>query len=344
MNLNIVNPFLIQKWDDFVLCHPEGTIYHSSAWARVLHESYGYEPVYFVSLRDGAIETLIPVMAVRSFLTGRRGVSLPFTDYCRTIVPAASDFHEAFAPVVEHATRSRWKSIEVRSDAQLPQGVPPSATFLRHTLDLTLGETELHLRLRDSTRRNIKKASKGGVTVTRETGLEALKQFYRLHCLTRKHHGLPPQPWRFFEKCHQHLIAKGLGAVFHAMVDGNVVASAVFLNFGSRAVYKYGASDRRQQQMRANNLVMWEAIRWFVSHGFSNLCFGRSDPENTGLIQFKRGWATAEERVSYCHYSVSYRRFTHGKPSNMAFLKKIFQCMPGPLLRMAGRVLYRHAA
>jgi len=33
-------------------------------------------------------------------------------------------------------------------------------------------------------------------------------EYYRLHCLTRKRHGLPPQPTGFFQKIQEHIIAK----------------------------------------------------------------------------------------------------------------------------------------
>ena len=64
---------------------------------------------------------------------------------------------------------------------------------------------------RESTRRNIRQAEKEGVEVTLRHTREALAAFYRLHCLTRRYHGLPPQPWSFFEKIHEHIIAPAEG-------------------------------------------------------------------------------------------------------------------------------------
>ncbi len=342
--LDILNPLSIPDWDERILGHPEGTVFHTAAWARALQESYGYEPVYFTSFENGALEALIPVMDVRSVLTGRRGVSLPFTDYCRCLPPPGVDLHEIISVLADHGMRRGWKSIELRSDVSLSSDIPASASFLRHTLDLTPGETVLHAKLRDSTRRNIRKAKRAGVTVTRGTSTEALREFYRLNCLTRKMHGVPPQPYRFFEKLREHLLSRGLGEIFLAHAESRVVAGAVFLTFGRRAVYKYGASDRRFQHLRANNLVMWEAIRSYASRGFGTLCFGRTEPENTGLLQFKQGWAASEETLAYCRYDVKIHRFQAAQPTVSWFQRRIFQAMPVPLLRMTGQVLYRHAA
>ena len=44
------------------------------------------------------------------------------------------------------------------------------------------------------------------------------------------------------------------GFVALASYSNRVVAGAVFFHFGSKAIYKYGASDRNYQHLRANNL------------------------------------------------------------------------------------------
>jgi hypothetical protein len=48
--------------------------------------------------------------------------------------------------------------------------------------------------------------------------------------------------------------------------------------------------------LRANNLVMWEAIRWFSRNQFRSLHFGRTDQVQEGLMQFKRGWGAEDGR------------------------------------------------
>jgi lipid II:glycine glycyltransferase (peptidoglycan interpeptide bridge formation enzyme) len=107
--------------------------------------------------------------------------------------------------------------------------------------------------------------------------------------MTRKEHGLPPQPFHFFKKIHDHIISKNLGVVVLASFDRENVAGAIYFHIGEKAVFKYGASDKKFQHLRANNLVMWEAIKWYSQNGYRSLCFGRTEPENQGLLQFKSG-------------------------------------------------------
>jgi len=82
MNLENLNPTKYPEWDNFLLENRDFSFFHSSAWAKVLKASYGYDPIYFVSIAAGQLCLLVPFMNIVSPLTGRRGVSLPFTDRC----------------------------------------------------------------------------------------------------------------------------------------------------------------------------------------------------------------------------------------------------------------------
>jgi hypothetical protein len=84
--LDRLNPLTIPDWDALVLNTPGTGFFHTSAWCRVLSESYGYKPVYFAEIEGDRFRTLVPMMEIDSFLTGKRGVSLPFTDYCDPII------------------------------------------------------------------------------------------------------------------------------------------------------------------------------------------------------------------------------------------------------------------
>src|SRR5437868_4430600 len=84
----IIDPTTEPAWDRLVKSRPESTFFHTSAWARVLNSAYGYKPLYFVKREGEKLSAAVCVMEVDSFLTGKRGVSLPFTDFCE---PLAED-------------------------------------------------------------------------------------------------------------------------------------------------------------------------------------------------------------------------------------------------------------
>src|SRR3989442_10793821 len=78
----LINPLCDSDWDCLVASHPDASFFHSAAWAKVLNKTYGHAPFYLHFTQHGETVALMPMMEVRSPLTGRRGVCLPFTDSC----------------------------------------------------------------------------------------------------------------------------------------------------------------------------------------------------------------------------------------------------------------------
>lgn len=340
--LNIINPLDYPSWNELVLSNPGYSFFHSSNWARVLCESYNYKPAYFTLVDKGSLKVLVPLMEIKSLLTGTRGVSLPFTDYCDPMVADDVNFEKVLEHIIRHGRRAGWKSFELRGGADLLQGEEPDAHYCEHTLRLSKDEKLIFSKFNSSTKRNVKKALRAGVKVQIASSLESIKAFYRLNCITRKKHGLPPQPYNFFKKIYEHVISKDQGFVVLASYEDKTVAGAVYFHLGRRAIYKYGASDERYQNLRANNLVMWEAIRWYCNNGYERFSFGRTKPENAGLKRFKEGWGAKTETVNYYRYDLKTNAFINGESLKAGFHNRVFDNMPIPLLRIIGALLYKH--
>ncbi len=340
--IKIIDPAATDSWDRLLLSNGTCSFFQSSNWAKVLMESYDYTPLYFAVIKRGKLTALTPFMEVNSIVTGKRGVSLPFTDCCEPILDDEERFSEIFAKIVDYGTRAGWKYLEMRPGRSLPGDIKPSSSCYGHVLDIARDEKQIYAGFRDSTRRNIKRAQASNVEVTISATCDSLKAFYRLNCITRKDHGLPPQPYLFFEKIFEHILAKNLGIVVLASYHGETIAGAVYFHFGKNAIYKYGASDKRYQHLRANNLIMWEAIQWYSWHGFHSFHFGRTEPENSGLLQFKRGWGAREYMINYYKYDLRRRTFVTDPLRVSGFHSAVFRKTPIPLLKLAGMILYRH--
>ena len=302
----------------------------------VLEETYGFKQV---SVKAGRAARM-PLMEAQSLLGGRRGVSLPFTDHCEPAATSQDEFKELWGSALEIGKSRNWRYLEVRGGKQWLPEAPASLRFYRHILDLKGGEEAVFERFDGSVRQAIRRAQKSGVTVEIRHDIEGMREYYRLHCGTRKKHGLPPQPWVFFLNIARHLLSKKLGVLVLARIDQIAVAGAIFF-CGRQAVYKFGASDESRQEVRANNLVMWEGIRWLAANGSEELDFGRTSLENEGLRRFKAGWGTRENTLEYLKYDLRLARFEVDKDRASGWHNEIFRRMPIALLRVAGSVLYR---
>jgi hypothetical protein len=339
-----INPLQHPNWDALVTSLPNFSFFHGAAWAKVLVETYGYAPNYFVTNGNSGLRSMLPLMEVDSWLTGRRGIALPFTDDCEPLCPDGDSFKKLFQNAIEFGKTRGWKYLECRGGRKFFEGVPASQTFYGHSLDLVSSEEQLFGRLENSTRRAIRKAEKDGVTVEISQRLEAMDIFYSLQCKTRKKHGLPPQPFSFFSNIHKHIFSQNSGIVAVASWQKTPIAASVYFHLADRAIYKYGASDKKFQHLRGSNLVMWEAIKWYLQKGAKKLHLGRTSMANEGLRHFKLGWGASEETIEYFKYDFQQKNFVTDNDKVFGWHNRIFQSLPDFVSRMTGKMLYRHWA
>ena len=342
MQIEFVNPICDRDWDRFVVSHPDFSFFHGAAWAEVLSKTYGHKPLYLRSSDDGELAGLVPMMEVRSPLTGRRGVCLPFTDFCGPLVFGAGFSALTLDTLLAVALERKWKHFEVRGRTHFEGSAKPTLGFYRHTLDLRPGSADLFSRFKSPTRRAVRKAVRSGLNCRVARDREAILDFYRLHAQTRRRHGLPPQPLSFFLNIHNAVIEPGFGFVLMASAGSHPVAGAVFFQLGKKAVYKFAASDARYRSLRGNNLVVWEGIRYLAESGLEELDFGRTALNHDGLRRFKLGCGSKEETIDYFKFETALSP-GHAVPDATAgFHCAVFGRLPLALNRLAGAIIYPH--
>lgn len=334
-----VNPLEHPDWDAALTRRPDFSFFHGAAWTRVLADTYGFVPVW-----QAEENALLPLMEANSWLRGRRAISLPFTDECAPLSGADGHFRPLFQNVVALGRARGWKSIELRGGRKFFAQVPASLSFYGHRLDLSQGEERLFENMDGSVRQAVRKAERGGVIVEVSQSAEALREYYFLQCLTRKRHGLPPQPWRFFLNIWRHILSQNQGVVALGASGGAKIAGAVYFFLGGRAIYKYGASDLRQQHLRPNNLVMWEAMKWLARRGCSSLHLGKTSLDNDGLRKFKLNLGAIEERIEYVKFNLRENRFEVEADRINGWHNRVFRALPVCVSKRAGELLYKHWA
>jgi hypothetical protein len=342
MDAVAMDPLGRSDWDTRVAAHPQSTIFHGAGWARVLRDTYGHRPFYLACFQGGLLAGLLPVMEVSSWLTGRRGVSLPFTDFCPSLQGAGCDGRDLYQRAMKCGRQRGWKYLECRGWEGAWEGARPSLSFYGHKINLGIGPEKLFAGMESAVRRGVRKAEKMGVKIDFDTGAESMRTFFKLHCGTRRRHGLPPQPIRFFLNIQRHLLGLGQGFVATARLDQQPLAAAVFLHDGRQALYKFGASDYAFQQLRPNNLVMWAGMKRCAERGLATLNLGRTSLSNEGLRRFKLGLGADEEEIRYAKYDFAGKKFVTGVDRVEGWFNRVFARLPLPMLRLSGAVLYPH--
>lgn len=344
ISFRVVDPTFEPDWDATVLSRfPQAGSFHTAAWAGLLRATYAYSPHYLIADESGSDRLLLPILEIRSWLTGVRGVALPFTDECAPLATNSALFAPAFREVLNLGERHRWKYFELRGGQGLWDGATASLSFHHHTLPLIPDPTQLFAKFYGTVRTSVRKAEQNGVVVEFSESPAAIREFYTLLCKTRSRHGLPPQPPEFFENIQQHLLRPRQGTVALAKQGPNFVAGAVFFHFGKTAIYKYAASDDRFRNLQGNNLVLWRAIERYAQAGYTSLDFGRTSLHNEGLRRFKLSWQTKESRLDYFRYLRSDKRFvTTVDQASEGIHTRLFRAAPPGLSRLIGKALYKH--
>ena len=341
--VTIVDPICDSQWDKIVFAHPDCTLFHTSAWAKVLCQTYGHRPLYLkISQGDGSV-ALIPLMEVASSFTGKRGVCLPFSDSCQPLTFGKWEQMSLTDILVKLGRERKWRYFEIRGGKEmLPPSVAASERYYDHRLDLTLGAEQLFTRFRSPVRRAIRKGEKSGLVVEATDTRQAMLNFYKLHVRTRRRHGVPPQPLSFFLNIHERIIKAGLGFVVLAQRATKSTAGAVFLFSRQTGLYKFGASDERDQASRGNNLVMWEGIKRLISSGVKTLDFGRTAINDNGLRRFKLSWGTDESIIEYFKFALGPNVWVNNCRNAHDFSTGLFRRLPLRVNRLAGALVYPH--
>ncbi len=290
---------------------------------------------------NGKILAGLPVMEIQSWLTGRRWVSLPFTDHCTPLYENPSELYYMLDELLNQAKLQGYQTVEFRGEFLSYPAIHLSKQYAMHTLQLSKDFSDIACHIHPMHLRNAKIAIKRGVHVEWGKSLKDLKSFYHLHVGVRRHQGVPVQPWRFFELIRKILFSKGLGSVLLAYKDEELIAGLLLLKFGQTLTYKYGASDKKNLGLRPNDLLFWTAIQWGCENSFTLFDMGRTELNNPGLRRFKIGWGADEIPLNYFTISQKPQKLFTG--SLMRMTKPIIQKSPRWVCQFLGELFYKHS-
>jgi hypothetical protein len=339
-----IDPIADERWGKFLQSHPASSIFHTPEWLDALRRTYGYEPVAFTTSPPGSpLTNGFPFCQISSWLSGRRLVSLPFSDHCAPLVESSEQLSELLSSLRERVAREKWEYLEIRAaDPILPDcdAFDRSKVFVFHRLDLRPSSDDIfHNFHKDCVQRKIRRAEQARLTYEEGRSKSLLAKFYHLLLVTRRKHGLPPQPVAWF----RNLIAC-LGdkvQIRIASKDGRPIASILTLRHKHVLVYKYGCSDHVFNHLGGTQLLFWKTIQEAKNEQLSEFDLGRSDCDNPGLIKFKDRWGATRSMLTYSRLAFQHSQGVSNS-AQIPMVKYLFTHAPDSLLAAAGRVLYKH--
>lgn len=341
-----LDPLRDPRWQSLVDRHPHASLFHTTGWLEALHRTYGYKPVVFTtSSPTGELTNGLLFCLVKSWLTGQRMVSLPFSDYCEPLCDA-KELEFLLRYLQSALDHQKWKYLEIRPiDGRFSRAVQTAGfrgvdTHLLHRLDLRPSLEEIFRNFdEDSVQQRVLRADRSGLVERVGRSENLLRVFYNLLVLTCHGHHLPPQPYVWFRNLIQ---CSGDGVEIRIAYKGEVpIASVLTLRFKDTVYYKYGCSDTKFNHLGVRSFLLWKSISEAKSNGATAFDLGRTELGNAGLIAFKNHWVRPLQELVYWKFPNS--------PTEMAkfewklkLMKRVFSSMPNRWLTFTGRLLYPH--
>jgi len=342
-----VDPLNDSRWQALVQKHSNSSIFHTVGWLQALQRTYAYKPVAFTtSPPTGDLKNGLVFCHIESWITGRRLVSLPFSDHCEPLCDSTEDVNFLTRSLQTAMGQQEWKYLELRPVSekfgQTYKGInfQPVSKYFFHRLDLRPDLNDLFRSLdNDSVQRRIHRAERAGLVEKCGRSEDLLKQFYHLFVRTRHRHSLPPIPYAWFRNLiHYQGSALEIRLAYR---DELPIAAILTLKFRDVVYFKYGCSDARFNRFGATPWLLWRAIASGKSNGAIEFDMGRTQEDNPGLLAFKNNWVPQPETLVYWKFpnATSLDSLNNWK---LRMAKRVFSRMPDKLLTLTGKLVYRH--
>lgn len=323
--------------------------YSDARWLDLIQTVYGFAVTRLeVRGSDGVLRGHLPVCALSSPLTGRRVVSLPFSDMCNLVADDDATAQQLLDQAVELGRKHRARYVELRTGpstllAERPDFVA-NDNYVSWRLALAAGEDKVWSGVEKPVQRQVRKSRKLGVTIRFAQHREDMDVYHELHVGTRSgKHGMPAQPRAFFRGLWDRFATDGTVQALFAEHEGRTIAGMVLFASGDTVHYAYGASEEQSLHLAPNNLLMWESIAWAASKGYQFFDMGRTARDNQGLMEFKRKWGATAEPLPYYYWPhVAGLASTSETSRKYQVLTACWKRLPLPVASTLGGMLYKH--
>jgi CelD/BcsL family acetyltransferase involved in cellulose biosynthesis len=338
-----LDPVVDPRWNALVGAR-ENSVFQSPAWLGVLRDTYDLDIRADVLVDEGGDPIAGFAYAELHDMMDQRIVSMPFSDFCDPIADTTEEWEALIGPLLADGHRISLRFLNGQpslNDARFEE----TDRAKWHAVDLQRDPDGIWASLHPSARRSIRKARAGGVTVRPADSRDGLRAFFELHLKLRKYkYHLLAQPYRFFENIWDAFIEPGHGALLLAAVDDEIIGGVLFLEWRDTLYYKFNASSAAHLALRPNDLVVWEGIAHGHRQGLRYLDFGLSDPEQEGLVRYKRKFSTEEREIHSLRHSPagSPSEADRGMRALLPQLTELFvdEAVPDDVTERAGDVLY----
>ncbi len=303
-----------QRWDDFVLSCPAGTVFHLSAWKRVIERAFGHPTHYLLAYRGPKVTGVLPLTRVKSVLFGSSLISNAFAVYGGPIAGDEDSLRALEEAAVALMEREGVPVLELRGFSPTRTDWPTRSDLyacFRKPLDPS---PEANLKaIPRKQRAMVRKGIQNGLRSEIDVGIDRL---YRIYAESVRNLGTPVFPKAYFRLIREEFATSS--DIVTVSQNGQAVAAVLNLYFRDEVSPFYGGGLPAARALAANDFMYWEVMRRACLRGCRSFDFGRSKV-GTGSHAFKRNWGFEPTPLVYQFRLAPGRRMPDMNPLNPKF-------------------------
>lgn len=289
-----------QLWNDFVLGHPEASLYHLFQWRSVLRRAYRKRCYYLIATVEEGCRAVLPLAHMKGPLAANRLVSLPFLDQGGVLAESTVS-EDALSEAGLQLTRELGaKGLDLRGPSN--GGGRQETRRFRLLLRLPESEALLWKTVGPKVRNQIRKSERSGLE-TRRAPADRLGEFYSVFSRNMRDLGAPVHSRRFFRE-----VLSGFGADASLFLTrdakGSPVAGAVSIRFRNTVAVPWASSLRSARSSCPNHSLYWRILLDSRDSDARAFDFGRSF-EGSGTFHFMKQWGATPQPLLWRSYDSS---------------------------------------
>lgn len=351
--IKIINPLTDTRWDTFVGNHPLGWVVHLSGWKKVIEQTFSHIKGHYLAIIDTETDEIkagLPVYEIRSWLTGKRLVSIPFATVSDLLSSNKNQSALLINEAIKLLNQLKYSHMEIRalnsSSLVNHKQLIENHDYKHHYLDLSAGKEAIwdHLHYK-AIRYEINKANKNKLKLKIAETENDLHHFYNLYSLTRKRLGLPSQPYLFFERLYDTFSGSHNITILLACLEDQAIAGHFLFKYNGRTSVEATGINDAYRKISPNHFLFWEGIKLACAEGYKIYDFGRTSIFNPSLMNFKKRWETTEADLYTFYYDRGGKRLSMAsRESSLSYRLIRYMCnkSPGSIQPVLSRFCYRH--
>lgn len=160
----------------------------------------------------------------------------------------------------------------------------PASTIV---VDLKRTEDELQAAMHQKTRYNIRVAQKHEVIIQEGEDFDA---FAKLLTETAERRDWTPHARSYLKATYDFFAPRGIARLRFAKYKGQVIAANMEIAFGDTVTYLHGGSSSTSREVKAPQLLQWEAMRTAKQQGYHFYDLWGCNPEARSSYYYKFSW------------------------------------------------------